>query len=147
MSETMAPTGMTTRPGSEAAMSALFANMVIQQTNMALMFLGHVPSPDTGERVRDLDAARLFIDQLEMLELKTKGNLDKQEDQLIKQSLTSLRMAFVQAVESPSAQKTGSASTAAQSSGQAPTPPVESGESAQPETAEEEPRKKFTKKY
>src|ERR1051325_3894763 len=85
----------------EESTSALFANLVIQQTNMALMFLGRLPHPETGEQAQNLEAARMFIDQLEMIETKTKGNLDKHEDQLLKQSLTSLRMAFVEAVNSP----------------------------------------------
>src|SRR5882724_1145920 len=89
-------------------MAAVFTNMVMQQTNMALMFLGQVPHPETGQPVRDLDAARMFIDQLEMLDAKTKGNLDKREEGLLKQSLTALRMAFVEAVNSeapPAAEK------------------------------------------
>src|SRR3954453_5431315 len=80
-------------------MSALFANLVIQNTNMALIFLGHAPHPQTGQKRIDLDNARYFIDQLEMIEVKTKGNLDKQEEGLLKQSLASLRMAFVEAVQ------------------------------------------------
>jgi hypothetical protein len=53
--------------------SALFAQLVLQQTNLALMLLGKTPNPHTGETMRDLDAAQLFIDQLEMLETKTPG--------------------------------------------------------------------------
>src|SRR3954462_5587311 len=86
--------------------SALFAQMVIQQSNMAMLLLGKVPHPQTGETVRDIEAARLFIDQLEMLEAKTKGNLNKQEEELLKQSLMSLRMAFVEAMESPAPSET-----------------------------------------
>src|SRR3989442_10491504 len=81
-------------------MSAMFANMVVQQTNLALMMLGKVPDPQTGEVVRDLEAAKMFIDQLETLEFKTKGNLDKHEQKLLQQSLTTLRLAFVDALES-----------------------------------------------
>ncbi len=64
----------------EEFMSALFANMIFQNTNMTLMMLGKVPHPETGEKVIDIDAARMFIDQLEMLAVKTKGNLSKEED-------------------------------------------------------------------
>ena len=83
----------------EDFMSALFANMVVQQTNMALIFLGKTAHPETGERVKDLEAAQMFIEQLEMLEAKTKGNLDKREEGLLKQSLMALRLAFVETVE------------------------------------------------
>lgn len=130
-------------------MTALFAQLVMQQTNMALMLLGKVPHPESGQVVKDIEAARLFIDQLEMLELKTKGNLTKDESGLLKQSLMNLHLAFVQAVESqpapsappsnaPTEPAPATQSTEAQSSstaaGQTPTP-------------EEEHRKKFSKKY
>src|SRR3954470_2746555 len=80
----------------EEIMSAVFANMVIQNTNMALMFLGKVPHPQTGQPVKDLESAQMFIDQLEMLAYKTRGNLDQEEQQLLRQSMISLRMAFVE---------------------------------------------------
>ena len=69
----------------EEIMSALFAHMVIQNTNMALMLLGQVPHPESGERLHDVEAARMFIDQLEMLEVKTKGNLTREEEKLLKE--------------------------------------------------------------
>ena len=124
----------------EEMMSALFAQLVIQQANMAMLLLGKVPHPQTGETIRDIEAARLFIDQLEMLEAKTKGNLSKEEDQLLKQSLMSLRMAFVDAVQSPPPdQKPADTVTP---------PPVENKIEAGAESAADaELKKKFTKKY
>ena len=68
-------------------MSALFGHLVMQQANMAMMLLGKVAHPETGKTIKDLEAARLFIDQLEMLDAKTKGNLSKEESGLLKQSL------------------------------------------------------------
>ena len=124
-------------------MSALFANLIIQQTNMALMLLGKVPHPESGETIQDLESAKMLIDQLEMLEVKTKGNLNKNEDRLLKQSLASLRMTFVEAVEKP-AQPRGATSAEAQSPN-GPQPP--SSSSSTPQSAEEDSRKKFTKRY
>ena len=86
----------------EEIMSALFANMVIQQTNMAMMMLGKVAHPETGQFFQDLEGAKMFIDQLEMIEAKTKGNLSRQEDGLLKQGLAALRMAFVESLENQS---------------------------------------------
>src|SRR6266513_3525420 len=80
--------------------AALFVQLVMQQSNMALMLLGKVAHPETGQVVKDVEAARLFIDQLEMLEAKTKGNLSKEEEALLKQTLMTLRLNFVEAVES-----------------------------------------------
>ena len=87
----------------EEMMTALFAQLVMQQSNMAMLLLGKVPHPQTGETMKDVEGARLFIDQLEMLAAKTKGNLSKQEETLLKQSLMSLRMAFVEAINTPTA--------------------------------------------
>ena len=85
-------------------MSALFAHMIMQQSNIAMMMLGKVAHPETGKTMQDLDGAKLFIDQLEMLEAKTKGNLSKEEENLLKQALMSLRMAFVETVNATRAE-------------------------------------------
>jgi hypothetical protein len=117
--------------------AALFAQLVLQQTNLAMMLLGKMPHPQTGETTRDLDAARLFIDQLEMLEAKTKGNLTAQESRLLRQSLMTLRLAFVEAAEAPAAPPEAGAPTAAGSgSTHAPAP-----------ASEDESRPRFSKKY
>src|SRR6185369_6127996 len=79
--------------------SALFANMVLQQTNLALIFLGQAPNPETGEMMHDLQTAKVLIDQLEMIAMKTKGNLNAQETALMNRSLAAVRMAFVEAIE------------------------------------------------
>ena len=149
MNDSNAPGGGYANASREEIMSALFANMVIQQTNMALMLLGKVPHPETGEMYRDLESAKMFIDQLEMLETKTKGNLDKREEGLLKQSLTSLRMAFVEEVdaqpeESPKIAEPAPASSAAPEAPQ-PASPTPAPPAAAPEDLES--RKKYSKKY
>ena len=126
----------------EETSSALFAQMVLQQTNLAMMLMGRSRHPQSGQIVQDLEGARMFIDQLEMIEVKTKGNLSKEEAGLLRQSLTALRLAFVEAVESPAPAKPD------------PTPPAGHTPEA-PETkpnpdtaaAELELKKKFSKKY
>lgn len=124
--------------GREEIQSALFANLIVQQTNMAFMFLGRVPHPETGQVMKELDSAKFFIDQIEMLEVKTKGNLSKQEEALLKQSLTTLRMAFVEAIEHPE-----SATSIQPDDGETATPePLVSGGSSV-----EEEKKKYSKKY
>jgi hypothetical protein len=139
----------------EEVMAALFANMVIQQTNMAMMLLGKVPHPETGQFLHDVEAARMFIDQLEMLEAKTKGNLNKQEEGLLKQALTALHMTFVAAMDAPPGDKPTepiiTPATPAPATSPDPAPaaatkpaPAPTGE---PAPAQEESRKKFSKKY
>ena len=134
----------TTSPVSrEEEFSFLFAQLVMQQSNMAMMFMGKVAHPESGKVVRDMEAARLFIDQLEMLEAKTRGNLTKEEAALLKQTLMSLRLTFVDAIEtSPSGEKERQPEAAPAA------PPAETTASAgTTAAAEEESRKKFTKKY
>lgn len=125
----------------EEMMSALFAHLIIQNTNMALMFLGKVPHPQSGETVQDLETAKMFIDQLEMLEAKTKGNLTKDEEKLLQQSLTHLHMTFVEAVEKPLPTKAPNPpeAPAPLETPAAPPAPVEAGEG--------ESRKRFSKKF
>jgi hypothetical protein len=145
----------------EKMISSMFATMVIQNTNMAMIFLGLAPNPQTGKTTQELDNARYFIDQLEMIEIKTKGNLNKHEEAILKQSLTSLRLAFVDAVEHPqdAAPVEGEKSDAAASSPEATAPatdeqemplvePALPGERVPPqEQPAAESKKKFTKKY
>jgi hypothetical protein len=135
--------------GSQEEMrSALFAQMVIQQSSMAMMLLGKTAHPQTGEIIRDLEAARLFIDQLEMLEGKTKGNLTPEETALLQQSLMSLRMAFVEAVDSPTAPAESRPGQGAGAPEHRSAPePFKSQPAPEASAAEEAARKKFTKKY
>jgi hypothetical protein len=134
--------------GSDEMKSALFAHMVMQQSSMAMMLLGKTAHPETGKVVRDLEAAKLFIDLLEMLESKTKGNLNQEEAALLKQTLMSLRMAFVEAVDSTSPPAESRPDQSKSPTGSVPAP-----ESAKAEPAagaaptDDEHRKKFSKKY
>jgi hypothetical protein len=140
MSDTTSP-GAAGVPSTGAdAHSEHFNNMVMQIANTALTFLGAVPHPETGEHIHDLDMARLLIDQLAMLEVKTKGNLNAQEAALLKQALMAARMAFVETAKAAKP-------TAAQATGATePTKTPEISSDSKPSTAEDE-RKKFTKKY
>jgi Domain of unknown function (DUF1844) len=94
---------MNDNPARDPQAADRFAQLVMQQTNMALMLLGQIANPNTGETLRDPEAARFFIDVLEMLEVKTRGNLTRDEEALLKQNLMALRLAFVEAVNAPAA--------------------------------------------
>lgn len=139
--------------GGPELMSAMFVSLVLQQTNMASIFLGLAPHPQTGQVAQDLEHARYFIDQLEMLEAKTRGNLDKREESLLKQSLTSLRLAFVEAVFQPPEKAPGADPGVKSETGAAPAPAAAPEPASEPKPAgsvpppAEDSRKKFTKKY
>ena len=140
----------------EDLQSALFLDLVAQHAEMAMMFLGRVPHPQTGEKVQDLETARLFISQLEMLEAKTRSNLNQREQALLKQALMTTRLAFVESVEAQPAKPDGGKESGAASTtpsgppASAPTPaPAEAAAHDQenpPSTADDE-RRKFVKKY
>jgi hypothetical protein len=154
------PTQPTTTDERDELHAALFAQLVMQQSNLAMMFLGATPHPQTGKTLFDLDSAQMFIAQLDMLEAKTRGNLSADEAALLKQSLSTVRMAFVQAVNSgdPSkapaepapatAAQPAAESTASPSSPSQATPAAEASPAPAPGASPaDDERKKFVKKY
>lgn len=136
------PASSETPAGRDEMLSALFAQMVMQQANMALMLLGKMANPATGEIMHDLEAARYFIDQLDMLEVKTKGNLTKDESALLRQSLMTLRLAFVEATDKTATQPQPGARPAAE-----PSPAAAENKTAAPVETDAASAKKFSKKY
>jgi hypothetical protein len=63
--------------------------------------LGMMPHPVTGETGVDLKTAKHWIDVLGMLEQKTRGNLDPQEEQMLESLLADLRMQYVSFTSAP----------------------------------------------
>ncbi len=75
-----------------------FATFALSLSTSALYHLGLVEDPQTGQRAEpNLAMASQTIDTLEMLQEKTRGNLDDQEAQLLESLLYELRMRFVEA--------------------------------------------------
>jgi hypothetical protein len=72
-----------------------FASFIVSLSHAALFHLGQVPDPQTGQTSQDLPMARHTIDTIAMLKEKTSGNLNNEEQQLIDNVLTDLRLAFV----------------------------------------------------
>lgn len=75
---------------------ANFLMFVSSLATQAMVHLGAIPDPATGQPAEDLDHAKYMIDLIEMLQEKTKGNLDDQEAQTLKSVLYDLRMTYVQ---------------------------------------------------
>ncbi len=74
-----------------------FAGFVHSIAISVLHHLGLVAEPETGKPATpDLALARQNIDILEMLQAKTRGNLDPEEDHLLESLLYELRMRFVE---------------------------------------------------
>lgn len=73
-----------------------FATFVISLGDSALVHLGAIPNPVTGETTRDLRAARQTIDIVGLIEEKTRGNLSEEEEKLMTNLLYALRMQWIQ---------------------------------------------------
>jgi hypothetical protein len=76
-----------------------FSALVMSLNTSVLYHLGEIGDPATGKRQPDFDLARHGIDTLVMLEGKTKGNLEKDEEELLKNIIYDMKMRFVQAVK------------------------------------------------
>lgn len=74
-----------------------FGSFVISLGTSAYVSMGKVENPETGEHGVDLPAAKQLIDILQMLRDKTEGNLQTDEQQLLKGLLYELRLAYVEA--------------------------------------------------
>jgi hypothetical protein len=73
-----------------------FTAFVVSLSTQALMHLGEIPDPMTNQLQRDLPAAQHMIDILGMLQDKTRGNLDHDEESLLRSILFDLRMKYVE---------------------------------------------------
>ena len=73
-----------------------FSGFILSLSHAALMHMGQAPDPQTGQAVFNLDLARHTIDTIAMMQQKTKGNLDQDEQHLMDNALSQLRMIFVQ---------------------------------------------------
>jgi hypothetical protein len=76
-----------------------FVEFVIGLATNAAVHFGDIPDPFSGERKSEpnLDGATQVIEILSLLELKTRGNLTPEEQQVLEQVLFELRMRFVAA--------------------------------------------------
>lgn len=72
-----------------------FANFVISLSTSALFHFGDFPEYEGGKAEKNLPAAKQTIDILDMLNEKTKGNLDANEQNLIQGVLYELKMRYV----------------------------------------------------
>jgi len=144
-------------------MTQRFIEFVMMQAQQAAMFLGRGPRAGSGRVEVSLDYARLFIDQLEMIREKTKGNLTKEETDILTGVLSDLQMTFVEvsaqqgdfsaavAASSASSEASQPSETAAVAPAEpaVDAPVVDSApeSSGEPPSAPEENRKRFSKSY
>jgi len=82
-----------------------FLDVVALFGQQAMISLGKLVNPMTRKAEKNLPAARLFIDTLEMLERKTQGNLNPDESKVLQATLTDLRLMFVEESKAPATEK------------------------------------------
>src|SRR3954454_8076899 len=78
------------------AISQRFIEFVMMQAQNAALFLGQIPNPQTGKGEVNLELAKMFIDQLGMIQEKTRGNLTNEETAVLRNTLSNLQMVFVE---------------------------------------------------
>lgn len=136
-------------------LSQRFIEFVMMHAQNAALFLGQIPNPKTGEGEVNLDLAKMFIDQLAMIQEKTRGNLTTEEATVLRNALSNLQMVYVEVAQqiSKGAGATQPAPTGTEqpvpkeeppppaAAASEPSPPIASTES------ETESKKKFTKSY
>jgi hypothetical protein len=76
-----------------------FVAFVMSLATTAAVHFGDIEDPTVGAAHRNLPAAAQMIDILAMLQQKTQGNLDSEEQQFLDQVLYELRMRYVAAIQ------------------------------------------------
>ena len=72
-----------------------FEAFLISLSSSALIHLGELPDPTSGEKKKDLPLAKQTIDLLGLLREKTRNNLKEEEEKLFDHLLYDLRMRYV----------------------------------------------------
>jgi hypothetical protein len=130
-------------------LSQRFIEFVMMQAQNAALFLGQIPNPQTGQGEVNLELAKMFIDQLGMIQEKTRGNLTNEETAVLRNTLSNLQMAFVEVSQQSRGESGAASSQPAPPPADAPATSAPAEPDSAPVTpqAETESRKKFTKSY
>jgi hypothetical protein len=88
------PPGFEHRPVEDPS-DVTFTMLINAMAHPALICLGEIPHPETGEPTLNPEQAKLYINMLELLRVRCRGNLSRQEEILLEQVLYQLRMLYV----------------------------------------------------
>lgn len=75
--------------------AALFLQLVLGLQQAAMVALGKLMNPMSGKIERNLEAAKNTIDTIGAIEARTRGNLEADEQRVLSQVLTELRLNYV----------------------------------------------------
>jgi len=76
----------------------LFMQLVLQNQQLAMMSMGKLKNPVTDKIDRNLEFAKMSIDTLDMIAVKTKGNLSEYEDKFLNEVIKDLKLNYVDEV-------------------------------------------------
>lgn len=76
-----------------------FSSFITSLASSALIGLGILPNPKTGKTEEDLDMAKYTIETLDILREKTRGNLTEEEEKIMTEIITELKIKYVEAVK------------------------------------------------
>ena len=85
-------------PGKE---QQLFMYLVGTFQSSAWIALGKMKNPMTDKIEKNLDQASYYIDLLDMLQSKTKGNVSEYEEQMLINTVSELKMNFIDEQKNP----------------------------------------------
>jgi len=128
---------------------ALFVNLVMMFSASAMQQLGKLKNPVTNKVEADLDSAQMTIDILEMLQSKTRGNLDKDEARMLSETLSMLQMNYVETAATapqPSSADAAPGKPADTTTESAPAQPTDE-DATRPGDDKEDKDRKFHKSY
>ncbi|MCK4352655.1 DUF1844 domain-containing protein [candidate division WOR-3 bacterium] len=80
---------------------ASFLSLILFLTTIASQHLGLVKNPLTDKVEPNLELAKYSIDTLDMLKKKTKGNLNKEEQELLEGMISNLKLTYVKLKSNP----------------------------------------------
>ncbi len=75
---------------------ASFDMLLMQHHTQAMLAMGMIPDPATGQVIKNKSAAKFHIDMLGIIQERTKGNLNQGEEDALNGVLHNLRMMFVE---------------------------------------------------
>jgi len=83
----------------------LFMQLVVQNQQIAMMSMGKIKHPVTDKIERNLELAKISIDTLDMLKVKTKGNLSSYEEKYLEEVIRELKLNYVDEVNKDQKEK------------------------------------------
>ena len=98
------------------AYKGMFTGLVMMLGSSAMQQLGKIVDPSSGKASVSLEGAQSTIDLLEMLQAKTCGNLDAEEEKMLRDLLASLQMNYVQVAAASKSSGTSDAAKTPESS-------------------------------